>query len=121
MKQIRTKGYIKFAQFGNYPPGVTGRERYFEGPPDDKNEKGTFTIIRNGQEFNVTVEYTVDMNVGFGENPNISIDDVLRVTNKINQDIPDFELDDNEVQEIKNVIIDNSNFNEDVGLDSRDE
>jgi hypothetical protein len=121
MKQIRTKKYIKFAQMGNYPPGVTGREPYFQAPLDDRNEKGTFTIIRNGQEFNVTIEYTIDMNVGFGENPNINIDDVLRVTNEINQDIPDFELDNNEVQEIKNVIIDNGNFNEDVGPDSRDE
>ena len=112
MKQIKTKSYVKFAQLGGYPPGVTGRENYFQAPPEDINDRGTFPIIRDGRELNVTVDYTIDMNVGFGDNPNINIDRVIKVTDATNLDLPDFDLTDDEIQQIKDVIIDNGDFNQ---------
>jgi hypothetical protein len=144
MKQIKTKNYIKLAQIGGgYPPGVTGNEDYFNDTVDDKNEIKTFQIERNWDIYEkwynavestpvlmpakgistiyVKVDYTIDLNVGLGDTPNISINRVINITDPVKRDLTQFELNDAEINEIKNMIAEDNEHSEDRGPDTRDE
>lgn len=122
MKHIRTKSYLKFAQFGGYPPGVTGHESYFQDSADDVMGTETFPIMSNGKQIYVTAKYTVDMNnIGLGDQPDISIDNIIKIVDENNHIITDFELNDDEIQQIKDIIIENGDWNYSDGIDTREE
>jgi hypothetical protein len=143
MKQIRTKKYIRTAQTGGYPPGVTGNENYFKDTTNNSNKVEVFEIERNwdtyGEWYNtpeptpipmpqngistiyVKAGYTIDSNVGLGDTPNVSINNIISITDSTNKDVSQFELTDVETDEIKNTIIENDNSNENNSPDTTDE
>lgn len=122
MKQIKTKSYIKFAQFGGYPPGVTGNEPYFQDSADDITETETFPVMSNGRQIYITAKYTVDMNnIGLGDQPDISIDKIIKILDENNNIVTDFELNDDEIKQIKDMIIENGDWNYSDGPDTREE